>query len=116
MDAWEAIRQLLMGEQPLTGTYSTADNERSFPSMVPGNTQWLAPLIKTGQHPGLSDEQFQRAAQYANESGNWKPVNQPMSPLGSEFDFFNPSSARRMDLQRLDYNHLKSLRQKMTQR
>ena len=108
MDAWESIRQLLAGEQPLTGTYSVEADGRRFPSMVPGNTQWLTPVIKTGVHPGISNEQFQRAAQYADQSGNWKPADEPMSPLGSEFDFFNPSAARRMDLQRLGYNNLKS--------
>lgn len=106
MDAWTAIAQLLQQQQPLTGTYSVSDDTARFPSMVPGNTQWLTPAIKMGLSPRVSNEQFQRAGQYAEQTGNAKPVAELPSPLGSEFDFYNPSASRRMDLQRLGYGQL----------
>src|SRR5262249_6897716 len=103
MNAWESILALLSGEQPMTGTYSIDVDERRIPSMVPGNTQWLTPAIKAGSSPMLTPEQVRRAAEYAQASGNSKPAASPMSPLGSEFDFYNPSGARLQDLLRLSY-------------
>lgn len=94
---WDMMQKLLLGQVPSTGTYSTEDENMRFPSMVPGNTQWLTPAIKMGAHPRLSDEQFQRALEYALQSGNYKPASEPMSPFGSSLDFFNPSAAARDD-------------------
>lgn len=103
---WDAIRGVVSGDAPLTGTYSVDVDGLRVPSMVPGNTQWLTPLIKSGVAPRLTNEQVDRALEYAIKTGNFKRSGEPMSPLGSEFDFFNPSGARLNDLRAIQIRDL----------
>lgn len=106
---FEKLIGVQAGNVPLTGTFSVDAEGKRFPSMVPGNTAFLEPAIRQGLIPRLTDEQVRRAFEFAQRTGNFKESSEPISPLGSEFDFFNPSSARLQDLLALGL----SLKQKM---
>lgn len=77
-----------MPEIPFTH-YSTEDEQYRFPTLVPGNEKLLRDLM-TGVHRGPTEDEFLRARLAALLSGEHKPANEPMSPLGSGFDFNRP--------------------------
>ena len=101
---WDSIIALQSGREPATGTYSVDYGGLRFPSMVAGNTEWLAPAIKAGYSPRITEDQMMRALAYAMTTHNYKSSSEPMSPLGSGYDFFNPSSVALSDLRKLLFN------------
>ena len=97
----EFLLNMLLGlarPQPRTSAYSVDYNGLRFPTIVPGNES-ITGDIRQGRRPRLNEEQLFRALVSALTTGEFKQSSEPMSILGSEFDFpARPSGPRLEDL------------------
>lgn len=56
-----------------------------IPTIVPGNEALRGDVV-LGNERAISDNEIIRALAHSITTGQFKPANQPISPLGSEFD------------------------------